>query len=103
VSPAGNSKKAAPGKPFRKGQSGNPSGRPKTDPDVKEALKAACPAAAKRLVQLSQSFDEDVALKASIAILDRTYGKPTQPVSGDDSKGPVRVVVELADLAGGGA
>jgi hypothetical protein len=77
---AQNSKKTAPGRPFQKGQTGNPGGRPRIAPDVKEALAAASPLAAQRLVQLVKSDDEDVALKASMALLDRVYGKPSQPV-----------------------
>lgn len=77
---AQNSGKSAGGKPFPKGRSGNPGGRPKVDPNVKEALSAASPVAAARLIQLVRSDDEDVALKASMAVLDRVYGKPTQKV-----------------------
>lgn len=63
---------------FRPGQSGNPSGRPKKDPDAMAILKAAVPSAAARLVELAQSQNEKIALQASTAILDRVWGKPTQ-------------------------
>lgn len=63
---------------FRPGQSGNPSGRPKKDPDAMAILKAAVPSAASRLVELAKSQNEKIALQASTAILDRVWGKPTQ-------------------------
>ena len=65
-----------PGKPFPKGRSGNPGGRPKADPEVKEILKAASPAAAKKLVSLVRSRSEKIALVACTEILNRTQGKP---------------------------
>lgn len=61
---------------FKKGQSGNPKGRPKADPEVKEILKAASPAAAKKLVSLARSKNQKIALAACTEILDRTMGRP---------------------------
>lgn len=69
-------KKRGPGKPFAKGQSGNPSGRPKANPEVKEILKAASPDAARKLVELLGSRTEKIALAAATEILDRTMGRP---------------------------
>ena len=63
---------------FKPGQSGNPSGRPKQNPDAVAILKAAVPDAVRRLVALSQSDNEKIALQAATAILDRVWGKPMQ-------------------------
>ena len=76
---AANSTKTAkkiPGRPFVKGQSGNPNGRPKENPEVKEILKAHSVEAALKLVELMNSEVDKVALKACCEILDRTMGKP---------------------------
>lgn len=58
----------------------NRRGRPPINPDVREALTAACPAAVRRLVELSESDDEHVALKASAEIVERNLGKSVQPL-----------------------
>ena len=80
-------KKRGRGKPFVKGQSGNPSGRPKANPEVKEILKAASVGAARRLVELSQSDVLKIALQASSEILNRTEGKPRECLKMDVSGG----------------
>lgn len=66
------------GRPFPKGVSGNPGGRPKTIPEVKEILKAASPDAARALVELLDSEKDSIRLAAAQDILDRTQGKPIQ-------------------------
>lgn len=72
---------------FVKGLSGNPSGRPKANPEIKEILKAASVDAAKRLVELMQCNNEKIALTAVIEILNRTEGKPRESVSMDVNGG----------------
>ena len=73
---AENSGRTVRGRPFVAGKSGNPGGRPKIDPEVKEILKAAAPEAARRLVELIRSKNEKIALQACNSVLDRAYGKP---------------------------
>lgn len=71
---------------FEKGKSGNPGGRPKMDTVVREALdlaRNAAPRAIGRVVELVDSKDERVALAAANTIIDRVYGKPTQPLGND--------------------
>lgn len=72
-------KKRKPGgRPFPKGVSGNPGGRPKTDPEVKAILKAAAPDAARRLVEMMYNENPKIAMWAITDILDRTQGKAIQ-------------------------
>ena len=65
---------------WQAGQSGNPSGRPKMDPEVRRILEAATPDAARRLAELVKSPDEKVSLAAIDQVFNRIYGRPTQQV-----------------------
>lgn len=71
---------------FSKGQTGNPGGRPRTDPQVREALEQGSLAAAQRLVALVSDPDPRIGLMASQALLDRLYGKPRQALEVDDGR-----------------
>lgn len=52
------------------GQSGNPGGRRRTDPEVAEALSAACLPAAKKLVELANHEDPRVSFPAACRVLE---------------------------------
>lgn len=72
------SNKKVRGRPFPKGVSGNPGGRPKINPEVKEILKAAAPEAARLLVEMMYNENPKIAMWAITDVLDRTQGKPIQ-------------------------
>lgn len=76
---------------FQKGQSGNPNGRPKMDPEVRDFARAKSLAAIQRIASFIDHEDPDIAMKACNSILDRAWGKPTQPVAGDDEMPAVKV------------
>lgn len=69
-------------RPFKKGQSGNPSGRPKIPDDIKAMLKGATPDACKLLCETINNPNEKTELRVKCAeiVLDRVYGKPQQSV-----------------------
>ncbi len=41
---------------------------------------------------MDNASTEDIRLKAAQALLDRGYGKPTQPISGDSEMPPVQIM-----------
>ena len=62
-------------RPIKPGEVRNPTGRPATPPDIKEALAAMLPAAVKRLGELLLSDNEKIAVQAVQVVLDRNLGK----------------------------
>lgn len=76
--------------PFKKGQSGNPSGRKKKDQeslDLEASCKKLTPQALETIVAIMQGGDnERNKLTAAQYIVDRGYGKPVQAVSGKDGE-----------------
>lgn len=76
---AENSGEQRRGRPFRKGQSGNPGGRPKVAAEIRDLAQQHGPDAVKKLVALMKSAArEDVQVRAAEALLDRGYGRPGQ-------------------------
>lgn len=70
---------------FQPGVSGNPNGRPKVDPKVREMLKAATPDAAQLLIDTIKNDKAKMETRVDCAkeVLNRVYGKATQPIDGD--------------------
>jgi hypothetical protein len=68
------------GRPFQKGQSGNPAGRPKQDMTITELARAHCPRAIEVLAELMNDPKATAAARAMAAekLLDRGYGRPPQ-------------------------
>ena len=65
---------------FVKGQSGNPSGRPKENPEVKEILKGHSVKAANKLIELLDCGVPKIEFAAAQEILNRTEGKPCESI-----------------------
>src|SRR6476620_448822 len=71
------------GRPFQKGISGNPGGRPKVLADVQGLAREKSPEAINILANVMRDEKAPPAARvaAANALLDRGYGKPTQPIS----------------------
>ena len=70
---------------FRPGASGNPGGRPGALSDVRELAREHTPAAVAKLAHIMEKGkSEQACIAAASAVLDRGWGRPTQPIAGDD-------------------
>lgn len=95
---------------FKKGQSGNPAGRPKKERAVTNVAEENAEKAMQKLVTLLNNKDGKVALAAAQTILDRAFGKPKQTSENvnlnvnTDASEPVsdtaRFLSEIAERAG---
>jgi hypothetical protein len=76
----------APGRPFQPGQSGNPGGRKPMPEELKAAMRGQADTAVKVLEKaMLESLEEGkpstrAGILAANAVLDRGYGKATQPI-----------------------
>jgi hypothetical protein len=76
------------GRPFQKGQSGNPGGRPKEIAELREMARAHSAEAIETLVTtMRDAKDPRVQVAAAVALLDRGWGRPGQEITGADGEG----------------
>jgi len=70
---------------FRKGESGNPGGRPRADAPVSELAREHTEAALKTLAGVMQDAQAPAParVRAAEALLDRAWGRPRQTVDAD--------------------
>jgi hypothetical protein len=80
--------------PFVKGQSGNPGGRPREVADVRQLARASGRDAIKTLDAIMRDVNAPppARIAASVALLDRGYGRPEQRF-----EGALNVKYEISD------
>src|SRR5262249_27913662 len=72
------------GRPFRKGKSGNPGGRPKGSEELRALAQAHTAEAIDRLVRWMRTSNAKASVAACNALLDRGWGKPVQAITAND-------------------
>jgi Family of unknown function (DUF5681) len=76
---------------FQPGESGNPGGRPKAHGEVRELAREHTVEAIETLVSIMRGGAPRAQITAAIALLDRGWGKPAQPITEDPAAVPVMV------------
>ena len=77
------------------GSSANPGGRPAVLTDVRNLARQHTPAAVAKLAHIMEKGkSEQACIAAASALLDRGWGKPTQPLSGDKDAPPIGLSIE---------
>ncbi len=84
-------------RPWKPGQSGNPSGVSSAAKQLQKALEGDWQTAHKRLYELLCSDDEKIALEAAKFYVDHIKGKAKQAITGDDG-GPLKVDLGVVEM-----
>ncbi len=61
-------------------------------PEVKEACRALTVESINALAEVMRDIEHPQRVQAANSLLDRGWGRPTQPVSGDDTMPPVAIL-----------
>lgn len=83
--------------PFKKGQSGNPSGRSKGSTDFVKAVQQHAKKALENICLIANNPEHPDYYKANQWLCERGHGKPSQALEvGGEGGGPIVVVVKDA-------
>src|SRR3990167_3259194 len=86
---------------WKKGQSGNPGGRPRAEIHVRDMARKHTAEALKTLVEVMRDKQAPATarLGAAQALIDRAWGRPAQIIGGDPDGAPVRVDMDNDETA----
>jgi hypothetical protein len=95
ASTGGNSARTRGLRPWKKGQSGNPKGRPKLSPELKAALDELEPLALDVLRHhMEKRPSSPEAIQAARYVLNRKYGNPPESVKISQGDQPTRLILK---------
>jgi hypothetical protein len=80
-----------PGRPFKKGQSGNPKGRTPVLADIRTHFMPHVESVLNKLLVMALKERGAVAVAAAREFLDRVTGKAPQPIVGEDGGAPINI------------
>jgi hypothetical protein len=88
------------GRPWVKGQSGNPGGRPKDLAWLRETARSHAPEALETLFKIMRDGGTEKDRRAAAeALLDRGFGKAAIVQSGEGGEGEAGITITIRDLA----
>ena len=82
------------GRPFQKGVSGNPAGRPRTTIDFEREMRSTEGAYAGAIIEMVRKAALGGDIGAAKLWLDRVMGPPSVDTSATEAPAPIRVIVE---------
>jgi hypothetical protein len=83
------------GRPFKKGQSGNPAGRSKATHTISQLAKAYTEEATETLAEIMRTGKtEQAQVRAAEPLLDRGWGKAPQHVGGNEGGEPIQIYLK---------
>lgn len=80
---------------YKKGQSGNPGGRPKTIGEVQTLARSYTKESIEILGKGLKSKDWKIKVACANSLLDRAWGKSPQAVTGEGGQGPIQHVLTV--------
>lgn len=89
-------RRRGPGRPFPRGVSGNPGGRPRAELDVQALAREYTPQAIATLVKALD--DERLCVSAAVHLLDRGWGRPAPPSELDKTDRVTSVVLNVVSV-----
>jgi hypothetical protein len=81
---------------WKRGESGNPNGKPKAFADMQKLARSHSTEAIEKLVSIMRGKAANQAIRAAEILLDRAWGRVPFAVAGEGGEGPVKIAYEVS-------